>query len=197
MFEKQTEKARWRSFGIIGAGRAVGVTHLAIWLANYQSGVCRKRTALLEWNRHGDFARLAEFCVKKGAVAKRFSLLEVDYYGVADAAVLADCLTGDYRSIIIDYGEATEGNIAECARCDRGLIVGSLSEWQAERFWELLGCGVRRNKSWSYAVAFGSEEARKALEKEARIHVLRIPSSADAFAVSRADMYFFEKLCGE
>lgn len=198
--------------GITGAGRGTGVTHLAVWTANYLAGVHRKRVAVLEWNNHGDFARMAGFCGKPngydlpfggalprsgdrhGALGAGFSLLDVDYYANADAAVLAACLSEDYQDIIVDYGEITRASICECARCDRKVIVGSLSEWQAEAFLEAAGMETKRDKSWSYAAAFGSEKTRTEMEKSFRIKCLRIPTSVDAFAVTRADMDFFEKL---
>lgn len=64
----------------------VGTSHLAISLANYLTGVKRKKTALLEWNDHGDFERIGRFAGKewretdqsrnKGEV---FRIMEVDY----------------------------------------------------------------------------------------------------------------------
>lgn len=188
------------------------MTHLAVWAANYLAGVHRKRVAVLEWNDHGDFARMAGFCGKlrskdriadadvsksgdwRGAAGTKFSLLDVDYYANADAKVLAACLNGEYQEIIVDYGEITGASACECARCDRKIMVGALSEWRAEAFLEATGMDTKRDKSWSYAVAFGSEETRKELEKAFRIKCLRIPTSVDAFAVTRADMDFFEKL---
>lgn len=188
------------------------MTHLAVRTANYLAGVYRKRVAVLEWNDHGDFARMAGFCGKlrskdriagadvsksgdwRGAAGTKFSLLDVDYYANADAKVLAACLNGEYQEIIVDYGEITGASACECARCDRKIVVGALSEWRAEAFLEATGMDTKRDKSWSYAVAFGSEETRKELEKAFRIKCLRIPTSVDAFAVTRADMDFFEKL---
>ena len=60
LFKKHSREPDWRTVGIIGAGRSVGVTHLAIWLANYLTGVKGQRTAVLEWNTHGDFRRLGD-----------------------------------------------------------------------------------------------------------------------------------------
>lgn len=218
----------WRTIGIIGAGRGTGVTHLAVWMANYLAGGRRERVAVLEWNHHGDIRRMVRFCggkpcreadageepskgqsskgkSSKGKSSKGQSskaqpgggncrILEVDYYGQAGAAQLASCLNGNYHRIIVDYGEITDTSLWECARCDRKIIVGALSEWRAEAFLEAAGSGGGRDKSWSYVAAFGSEEARRELEKAFGLRCLRIPASADAFAVTRTDMDFFEML---
>ena len=188
--------------GIIGAGRGVGVTHLSVWMANYLTGVRRERTAVLEWNRHGDFARIKEFCcgAEKCEIAGKadaFKVLDTEYYADAGVEELAACMNTDYRRIIVDYGEITGETMLECARCDRKVIVGALSEWQAKAFLEEAKKSAKRDQSWSYTTAFGSEEARRELMKRFRMDCLRIPTSVDAFAVTRSDMRFFADLLKE
>ncbi len=187
------------------------MTHLAVWMANYLTGAWREPTAVLEWNDHGDFEKMERFFLagahrpqqkragigkmgRSGQSAPDFQILEVDYYGRADAGVLADCLGRDYRHIIVDFGENSAARLSECARCDRKILVGGLSEWQAEAFLELAAAEPKRDESWIYTAAFGSEETRKEWEKAFRITCLRIPSSVDAFAVTSGAMKFFDQL---
>lgn len=209
----------WRTIGVMGAGRGTGVTHLSVWMANYLTSVRRERTAVVEWNRHGDFARLGRACGSVEAAGQNrddrdgagcdwearqepeadfFRVLDAEYFPDAGPEELALCLNEDYRRIIVDYGESTGESRLECARCDRKIVVGALSEWQAGAFLDEVKRKAERDQSWSYATVFGSEEARKQLEKTFRMDCLRIPSSVDAFAVIRADMRFFERLlkCG-
>lgn len=138
------------------------------------------------------------FCVGKEAKfspdLSPFRILDVDYYADAGAKELAGCMNGNYRRILVDYGEITGESICECARCDRKVIVGALSEWQAEAFLELVRGDVRRDKSWSFAAVFGSEETRRECKKAFKAELLRVPFSVDAFAVTRADMSFFIRL---
>lgn len=166
-------------------------------MGNYLAGVRREKTAVLEWNCHGDFRNMEQFCVEKPSGGQPFRILEVDYVAEAGAGELAACMNGDYRRIIIDFGEITGERLSECARCDRKVIVGAFSEWQAEAFLELVRGKPRRDKSWSYAAAFGSEETRKTCEKTFGVEIWRVPLSADAFAVTRADMDFFATLLQE
>jgi hypothetical protein len=189
----KTENDSWRTMGIIGSCRSVGVTHLAVWTANYLTGVRRERTAVLEWNTHGDFDRMGQFCKGDGKKGL-YRILEVDYYAQAGMEELADCLNKDYQYIIVDYGEITGHKLLDCARCDLKVIVGSLSEWQAKMFSGAVTEDRKRDKSWRYAVAFGSEEARKRMERCFRIQVQRIPDSRDVFAVTHADIGFFTEL---
>lgn len=61
--------AEQRLIGLIGAGPAVGVTHTAVMMAGYLTGICRRRCAVLEWNGSGTFDRLEESCLGKGTEA--------------------------------------------------------------------------------------------------------------------------------
>lgn len=194
MRQKGISECAWRTLGIIGACRGTGVTHLAVGAANYLTSVKRQKTAVLEWNDHGDFIRMGSFCERSINAGVSYGILNVDYYPQAGAGELVSCLNGDYRYIILDYGEITRQRFLDCARCDRKVIVGSLSEWQAEAFLEIVKEGQQRNKGWQYAIVFGSEEARVELEKCFRIPVRRVPGFVDAFAVTHADIRFFTEL---
>ena len=123
-----------------------------------------------------------------------YKILEADYYAQAGARELAECLNKNYRYVIVDYGEITGQGFADCARCDLKVIVGSLSEWQAEAFLKIIREDEKRDRSWKYAAAFGSEETRESIEKSYRIPVWRIPCAKDAFAITHADIIFLKEL---
>ena len=192
----------------MGCGRGVGTSHLAVALANYLTGVKRKKTALLEWNSHDDFQILERFAGKNGRrqgegqkktersrnKSDRFRIMEVDYYKMADPSILSFCLGRDYHYIILDYGEVTESSLCECARCDRKILVGSLSEWKAEAFLEVLEQAGNRDESWRMAVVSGGEDTRREIEKLFRCRLQRLPASADAFRITREEIPCFEDL---
>lgn len=108
--------------GIIGCGRGVGVTHLAVLCANYLAGARRKRTALLELGSGGDLKRLGDFCGADAsghgddsaaghaafadvrADAASFRLCGVTYFCAATAATLASCMNGPFDEIVVDLG---------------------------------------------------------------------------------------------
>lgn len=178
--------------GIIGAGKSVGVTHLSVWMANYLWGARRKTVAVLEWNDHGSFGCMGMFCGKE---TKSFAIAGVDYYEQAGPQELARCLEKEYSYIIVDFGNITEDSLWECARCDRKIVVGACTEWQADAFLETVGRSRKKDKNWNYAAVFGSEEVRREMEKVFHIKVWRIPLRTDPFVVTAADMQFFEGFC--
>lgn len=121
-------------------------------------------------------------------------ILDADYYKRAGAETMAACLNGKYRRIIADYGELTGESFCECTRCDKKVLVGAFSEWQMEAFLEAVRMIPEHDESWQCAAVFGSEETRKEWERQLRISCIRIPVSADAFAVTASDMRFFKQL---
>ena len=180
--------------GIIGTGRGTGVTHFSVMTAGYLTGVMRMRCAVLEWNHHESFSRMAAACSCEKKGGNPFRVLETDYFGKAGIDTLLLCKKSGYQAVIVDYGTAKEGNLDEFFRCSRQLVIGSLSEWQIGEFLEFEKRGMKTEKSWDSLVSFGSEEARKSLEKRLKVPVRRIPFSIDPFSVTAETISFYEQL---
>lgn len=181
----------------------MGTTHTAILTAGYLSGVCKKRCAVLEWNDHGTFGDIRKACLEDGKEQKSgngsesvvsFRLLDVDYYQKAGPETMVLCKTLGYQEVIVDYGSVTEGGREEFFRCDRPFLLAGLSEWQSETFLETVGLWRQAGVSWETLAAFGSEEARKNLEKGLGLCIRRVPVSADVFAVTETDLEFFQQI---
>jgi hypothetical protein len=184
-----------RLVGVAGAGRGTGATHLSILAANYLSGCRQHKTALIQWNTHGDFMRIEDTLRgnrRKGAESHKYTLLEVDYYKMGDARLLAECMEDGYDDIIIDFGEMREAVREEWLRCGNQVMTASLSEWKLEAFLGFLAGEKKLGKGWIYAAAFGSEDTRREIEKQFRITLNRIPFSVDAFCVDRRLMDWFQ-----
>ena len=77
------------------------MTHLCVLMANYLTGAGQRRTAVIEWNDHGDFWRMEKVCARRENVAGKkeenvFKALGVTYFGRGDADTLAGCMNGPY-----------------------------------------------------------------------------------------------------
>ena len=188
--------AEQRLIGLIGAGQAVGVTHTAVMMAGYLTGICRRRCAVLEWNGSGTFDRLEESCLGKrnGGRSRSFPVLDVDYYRNAGTETLVLCKKLRYQDVIVDYGTVLEGNQEEFFRCDRQFLLAGLSEWQTGAFLETAGAWKRAGTGWETLAVFGSEETRKNMEKELGLSIRRVPVSVDAFTVTETVMDFYQQI---
>lgn len=154
-------------------------------LANYLRSVCKKRTAVLEWNDHGDFARFGKICVRQKTDRACWRIQGVDFYSQADTGRLAECLAAGYQEILIDFGVAEKTIYEELLRCSMVLMVVSFSEWQMDAFWDSAEPEKFAEKeSWKFLAAFGSEESRREWNRRRKPKVLRIPLSVDAFTIT-------------
>lgn len=181
-----------RIVGVIGAGHGVGTTHTAIMSAGYLSGVCQRSCAVLEWNHQGTLVRLRRACVGDGA--GRFRILDVDYYPDAGLETLVLCKALQYQEVIVDYGTISEENQEEFLRCDRRLLLAGLSEWQQGAFLETAGAWRKAGISWETLAVFGSEEARKHMEKGLGLRIRRVPVSVDVFAITESVLEFYQQI---
>ena len=103
------------------------MTHLCVLMANYLTGAGQRRTAVIEWNDHGDFWRMEKVCARRENVAGKkeenvFKALGVTYFGRGDADTLAGCMNGPYDDIIIDFGEAAGGVAQVPGENDGGVV---------------------------------------------------------------------------
>lgn len=191
------KKSGTQVIGIAGAGRGVGVTHTALMLANYLQSVCGVRTAVLEWNGHGDFSRFAQLCTGQKKDRESCRIQKVDYYPQADAGSLMKCVSAGYERVLIDFGAMEEVPDVEWMRCNAVWVLMSFSEWQMEAFWELAKEKESSMKeSWQVFTVFGSEESRIEWNRRRKPEVLRIPLSVDAFTVTREVMEWADRMTG-
>ncbi len=196
-FQKKKERTAGeaRITGVTGAGRGTGTTHLCVLAANYLCGACGRRTAVLEWNSHGDFAKFGSVCTGRSASESRYRIQEADFFPASSAETLADCLHRGYEEILIDFGSLGEQSGQELLRCHRVLLTVSFSEWQMGAFGEPEAWEERAAANgWQCLAAFGSEESRIRWNKRRRPTVRRVPFSADAFTVTEQVMEFMRKL---
>lgn len=178
--------------GVIGACHGVGVTHFCIWLANYMANVERRKTALLEWNNHGDFQEIEKICLRKNKQATKFQIFDVDYFKNGQADLVELCIKNNYERVLIDFGTGCKENRTNLLISDEKIIIGSLNEWKLSAFVELLKELPSKEKSWNYLIAFGDEKTRRELAKEWKIPLFRIPLSADAFSLDQRLIVWFD-----
>ena len=191
--EKKILEEGPRVIGIGSTGHCVGCTHFAIMMANYLAGYRRRKTALLEWNRSGDFEKLEIACTGKVRREKHFRVLDVDYYKAAGTTEFSGVLNGNYDDILIDFGVLKEERISEFLRCGKQFVIGSFSEWQETAFREFIQKHRTEKERWNYLAVFGSEETRREFKRRPGIVSERIPFSVDAFSVTKEYSRFFER----
>ena len=182
--------------GIAGCGPSVGVTHFSIMTACYAVSVLRRRTALLEWNQSGDFARLQEVYGKKNVMdstGKTFNILDIYFFREAGREQLRECLERGFSVIIIDFGVFSENMRDDFRRCDRRFLVCSATEWQIPELAAFLSGKRERGYRCEYFAAFGKREYGEMAERFLKVRIRYIPFSPDAFVITGESLGFFGK----
>lgn len=188
------ERGGCRVTGVMGLGRKTGATHFTMWAAGYLAAVRQRRTAVIEWSGHGDFARLETVWNAKKGAGDSFKALDMTFYKAGGTSVLAACMEGRYDEVLIDFGQRTREREMEWLRCDLRIATAALSDWQLADASGMMELGEELGRGWTCLAAFGSEGARMEAQRKLGISVIRIPFSADAFKVDRKAMEWFEKV---
>lgn len=181
--------------GITGTQTQVGVTHLAIMLANYLSSKERCRVAVVDFSKKQSLLLLQEIYEECDMRQKTevcfdntFCIHGVDYFSRATQRDIANILQLGYEYVVMDFGGLNwENSEYEILRCHKRILVGSCCEWQQKAFFQVMD-NLRMsqdNGKWCYAAFLGIQEIRHKLEKLYRIHIHKIPYEEDPFCLSR------------
>ena len=129
----------------------MGVTHFSIMIASYLSGVLGKRTALLEENKSGDFARIFEILSERSVLKQEkgsCSVLEISFMKEAGPETFSDLANSEFDTVVIDFGHDFEAVRTKFQLCQRKFLVGSLAEWKIHSFLKLAEEKKRSDGKW-------------------------------------------------
>ena len=193
------------SIGITGMDSRVGVTHLAIMLANYLVSKERCQAAVVDRSQSGSLAVLQEIydeCAqtRKDSACQCFQLHKVDYYSQATKKDIADILHMGYEYVIYDFGKnELSHSDYEILRCHMKILVGSCCEWQQEVFHSVMEQEefMEQKKQWRFAAFLGSDAIRRGLEKRYHIKIHTIPFERDPFLLHQNHFEAFQIMLQE
>lgn len=191
---KTRKKNETITIGVMGAGKGCGVTHFSILFANYLAAVGMEKTAVLEWNKHCVLEDMAKVCTGMNPRRKPVSILDVDYFFQGGADELEFCLQKGYGAVVLDLGNMEDGRTAEFLQCRMQCFIGALNEWKlaewlSRKEWMLKGKG-----SWNFLMAFGSETARREVNRRFGLTVQVVPYSPDVFSINPETAEFLNKI---
>lgn len=192
--KKSGQKNYTVTIGIVGADDHVGVTHLAIMIANYLSSKERFRVAVIDLSQRNSLLELQKIHDSCDKLLKKelmnetmFQVHKVDYYSYVSQRDIANILHLGYRYVIVDFGKVVGEYEHEILRCHQRILVGSCCEWQQNQFKKAVEMNVmsKDHGIWAYAAFLGINEIRHGLEKKYRIQIHKIPYVEDPFCLSR------------
>jgi len=175
--------------GVIGTHAGTGVTHFSIALANYISSVVAKEVIYLSMDHKKELQNFM------GSEQKKFEIMGVSYLSDATSIELSEEWNNIYDYMILDMGHNYENNRTEFLRCDKKIIIGSLSPWKKQYYDTIMhSIEVEKNyKNWDYYAIFGIKEDKKEFKKKFDISIRTLPFLEDSFHIKKEQYAFFQE----
>lgn len=168
-----------------------GATHFVVALANYFRSALGRKTAVIELSAQGDLESL----VKREADQKQ-ELFGVHYYTGVCMGRIPDILNGDGEVFIMDLGTDFRTVREEFLRCDRKIVLGSLSLWQIasyEQYFSHIIAG-EQYKEWKFLALSADRRSRKAMQKKYGIYMKAVPYMENPFLLKKEDIKFLQRI---
>lgn len=190
------------TIGIVGCSSGSGVTHLGIALSVFCSSKLRKRTAFIELHTRNEISQLVpDYIFQNPACMSQthphFSLHGIDFYPCASSNDIPFLLNLGYEYIIMDLGCQTEAIFSEFFRCDRKLVLGSLSSWKIRDYQKCLESfqqNVSLGEGFFYLVQSGIFKNISHFSRSWHITMHNVPFINNPFLISKEVFVFFETL---
>jgi hypothetical protein len=185
--------------GVMGTHKGVGVTHTCILLANYIGRCLGKKTALIECHPQNDFKFIEdEIFYKEDNLKglKKFELHKVSYYKNIKSGEISEIIGDDYDCVVLDLGSDLSRSKYEFLRCDKKLVISSLTPWKIHELDKFVISNehVKNSNQWIYLVPFGGKSKVNEIKKDLNLKVYLVPCESDPFTVSNATIQIFQKI---
>lgn len=189
-FQRKRQKDKI-SIGIFGVEIGCGATHLAIALANYlQSGLGRK-SAVVELSGQNELKALTE---REGNEQRE--LLGVRYFTGICQEQVPEIFNSRYEAFVLDLGTDFVSAREELLRCDRKIVIGSISPWKVSAYQYFIEQITMQQHAddWEYLCLFGDRHDARKIQKRYGIHMLVVPFLENPFYLKRQDIAFLQKI---
>lgn len=185
--------------GILGTHKGAGVTHLGILLANYLSEWLGRKTAFLECYPQKDLQYLQYYFYgeTEGMEEKDcFPIHRVTYHNNVKEQAIAEIIGDDYDCVILDLGTDFQKSKNEFLRCDKKIVVSSLTIWKRHELENFLQKTnhIKYNEQWTFVIPFGQSRVIKKAAKELHREIYGGSYEPDPFSLSTDTIQLFRKL---
>ena len=163
-------------------------------MANYAASGLGEKTACLELGGQGELAHWNEVN-RKGF----FTEAGIDFYPNLKKEQIPILLNCGYETVIMDFGDDYQGCIGELLRCDRKILLLNLNPWQkfaAQKIVQSVQCGEWGDMAPVYASVHAQESVKKALEKEYRISIAKLPVIPDPTCICAEEFPYMDFILG-
>lgn len=206
--------------GIAGTHKGVGVTHLGLMLTSCISEGIGLSTAFLHWPDSRDICLLRNhfFSEDEGISGNKnipgkegicrsghlfnseqreeFTVSKASFYPGVGKERMAEILAKGYDCIVMDFGNAFKEHREEFLRCDKKIVVGSLTPWKRYCMEDFIVESemITGSSDWIYAINFAAEREVAVAARSLNRRVLPVPYERDPFFLSPGAMNFTKNI---
>lgn len=179
------------SIGMIGIGMGCGTTHLTIALANYLQSALGRRTAVIELSGKHD---LKDMIRKEGD--QRQKLAGVHYFTDISVGNIPEIMNSRYEVFVLDLGADYTASREEFLRCDRKIVIGSVSPWRVSAYEHFIKNVIASEnyETWEFLVLFANILDKKKIQKRYGMHMISVPWIENPFYLKKEDLIFLQKI---
>ena len=177
------------TIGVIGAVSGSGVTSMVVAMANYLTGITRKKVAVYEHNSKRTFEQMCEYYGSANIIKHHGCI----YYS-RGSTQLSNLYNEGYDIVVVDFG-SEKSNIGEFMRCTYKVVMGSMEPWKMNMYNEFCNMvnEISGSETWLWIVNGDSKSIRK-YKKSTGMHILKRPFFDNCFVVDNGMVEFFETL---
>ncbi|MGB8454845.1 MAG: hypothetical protein WCD89_21265 [Anaerocolumna sp.] len=184
--------------GIMGTHTGAGVTHLGILLATYLSEYRGQRIAFIECSPRTDLQYLKQYFFDQTEDIDHqdfFTIRRVTFYQNKNLQGIPEIVGDKYDCVILDLNTDMVKNKSEFLRCDKKIIVSSLTVWKIHELDKFTGntAHIKNCEQWIYAISFAQNKALKEGIKRLQKNIYGIPYEPDPFILTEEVIHFFQK----
>lgn len=182
-------KDRTVSIGIIGAIPGSGATTMSVAIANYLSGITRKKIAVYEYNGNRTFMKMTNYLKEKDIIESNGCV----YYPKGTIS-LGSLYNKEYDIVVVDFGSERQA-ISEFARCTYRIVLGSLEPWNYNMYEQFnnMSKEIGGSDTWLW-ILNGDEKTIKRYRKSTKDFIKKRPFIDNPFLIGTSLIEFFEVL---
>lgn len=123
-------------------------------------------------------------------------LLGVHYFTDIYVGKMPEIMNSGYEAFVLDLGVDYDTVREEFLRCDRKIVVGSISPWKISAYEHFLKdvIALENYGSWEFLVLFANLLDKKSIQKRYGVHMLSVPWIGNPFCLDHKDMVFLQKI---
>lgn len=132
----------------------------------------------------------------KGEGGGKQELLGVHYFTDIYVGKIPEIMNSGYEAFVLDLGVDYAAVREEFLRCDRKIVIGSISPWKISAYGHFFKdvIALENYELWEFLVLFANLLDKKSIQKRYGVHMLSVPWIENPFCLNHKDMMFLQKI---